>query len=441
MWSNQCRALPQLAALVRSPATAKRTPLADSRAPASRTRWPVVTAGGAASSLALCPYRSCKASATTCCARSGARHMKALLRWLHRDPILSAAAAALLVLLLAQHPGPCHLAAAIDWPTLFTIAALVLLTGALDDSGLLSWAAFAIARRVGTQRSLAAALTAFTAASSAVATNDAVLLVSVPAALRLGRTAGADADKLAVLQIIAANVGSAISPIGNPQNVFLWHASSASALAFAAAMLPPAAAMAILLAALTAVLIPARPVRLSADHPCRPDIVTASAAIATIAAFIVAADLGWPVEAGLAAIVAWAPFRPRAILRANWSLVAVLAVLMLDASLLAQTSSARRLLASLASAAPLHVVISAAAASQILSNVPVAFLMAHFTTNWTALAWGVNIGGNGTAVASLANVIGLRLAHSRRAWLLYHACSAAFLAASLAACAAMLSMR
>lgn len=53
--------------------------------------------------------------------------------------------------------------------------------------------------------------------------------------------------------------------------------------------------------------------------------------------------------------------------------------------------------------------LTSAAASQLISNVPAAVLLSGFTENWRALLLGVDIGGLGTPVASLASLISLKL--------------------------------
>jgi Na+/H+ antiporter NhaD/arsenite permease-like protein len=55
-----------------------------------------------------------------------------------------------------------------------------------------------------------------------------------------------------------------------------------------------------------------------------------------------------------------------------------------------------------------HVFLLSALASQVMSNVPAALLLSHFTENWQALLWGVNAGGYGTLIASFANLIAWR---------------------------------
>ena len=57
---------------------------------------------------------------------------------------------------------------------------------------------------------------------------------------------------------------------------------------------------------------------------------------------------------------------------------------------------------------PIHVFISSVLVSQIISNVPAAILLGHYTLEWQPLIVGVNIGGLGTLIASMASLIGYK---------------------------------
>ncbi|MGR9580729.1 citrate transporter, partial [Pandoraea sputorum] len=59
-------------------------------------------------------------------------------------------------------------------------------------------------------------------------------------------------------------------------------------------------------------------------------------------------------------------------------------------------------------------------------NVPAAILLAEYSQNWPALAHGVAVGGFGLAIGSLANLIALRMAKSRKIWWHFHWVSVPF---------------
>ena len=59
-------------------------------------------------------------------------------------------------------------------------------------------------------------------------------------------------------------------------------------------------------------------------------------------------------------------------------------------------------------------------ASQLISNVPAAIALAEYSGDWRVMAWGVNVGGFGFMVGSLANLIALRMSGDARAWRVFH---------------------
>jgi di/tricarboxylate transporter len=66
----------------------------------------------------------------------------------------------------------------------------------------------------------------------------------------------------------------------------------------------------------------------------------------------------------------------------------------------------------------------------VISNVPAAIALAEYSKDWRVLAYGVNVGGFGLALGSLANLIALRMAGDRRAWLVFHLYAVPFLLAA-----------
>ncbi len=65
--------------------------------------------------------------------------------------------------------------------------------------------------------------------------------------------------------------------------------------------------------------------------------------------------------------------------------------------------------------------------SQIISNVPTSVLISKFSHNWFAITYGVNAGGNGFIIASLANLIALRIVKDRKFWIYFHRYSIPYL--------------
>lgn len=74
-----------------------------------------------------------------------------------------------------------------------------------------------------------------------------------------------------------------------------------------------------------------------------------------------------------------------------------------------------------------NVFLLSAFTSQLFSNVPASVLVSAFSHNWFAIIYGVNIGGNGLAIGSLANIIALRMVKSKKIWIDFHKYSIPYL--------------
>src|SRR4029077_10990549 len=69
---------------------------------------------------------------------------------------------------------------------------------------------------------------------------------------------------------------------------------------------------------------------------------------------------------------------------------------------------------------PTRLFLVGVVASQLISNVPAAILLAHYSPDWLVIAYAVTVGGFGLVTGSLANLIALRLAQDPRLWLRFH---------------------
>ncbi|HEY3645087.1 MAG TPA: SLC13 family permease, partial [Gammaproteobacteria bacterium] len=131
-----------------------------------------------------------------------------------------------LLLLSAWHPALIRsYPALVDWPTLSTMAGLLLLTAGIEASGFLHRFAARITQRVHDERSLALFLAGASALLAAALTNDIALFIVVPLTLTLADYAALPVARLVAFEALAVNVGSMLTPIGNPQNIFLWQSS------------------------------------------------------------------------------------------------------------------------------------------------------------------------------------------------------------------------
>jgi di/tricarboxylate transporter len=322
----------------------------------------------------------------------------------------------------------------VDWPTIAALTGLLLLTKGLELSGALHRLGHALIGFMATERAAALCLVLAAALLSTVLTNDVALFVVVPLTLGVCRITQLPATKLIVFEALAVNAGSALTPIGNPQNLFLWQLSKVSFGGFVWAMLPLVALMMGALLVLTACAFDGWPVQAHHNEKAAPlDRPLLGVSLAMYLPFLIATDLhhaGWAVAAVLAVFLV---LRPRAVAQLDWGLLLVFVLMFIDLRLLAGLAFVRDAMQGLGLDQPLHLYFAGIGASQIVSNVPAAIALAEYSKDWRVIAYGVNVGGFGFMVGSLANLIALRLSGDRKAWLSFHAYAipALFVAAAL----------
>lgn len=347
----------------------------------------------------------------------------------------------LLLLLLALLPGllwqvptaPAQMAALVDWKTIGALAGLMVLSRGLELSGVIDLAGRAVLRGLRTERGLAAALVLFAAVLSAVVTNDVALFVTVPLTLALSRLVVLPLGRLVILQALAVNAGSTLSPVGNPQNLFLWQLSGAGFGEFVLAMLPLGGAMLAILLALVPLAVARRRLALTgpaAPLPLRRGLMAVS--LAAYPLFLALVNAGLAVAAAAAVIALYAAAF-RAVLRwVDWPLLLVFVLMFVDLGLLGRVPAVAAAMPA-AMDLPGGAFTAGALLSQVMSNVPAAIFLAPFTEDWRALAWGVSVGGFGLAIGSLANLIALRLVREPGLGWRFHLWSLPMFALSLVA--------
>ena len=351
-----------------------------------------------------------------------------LLQALRRDPLLLVLLLALVVLAVLAPTPLARYPSLVDWPTMAALTGLLALTQALELSGALQRLGLRLLERIASERSAALHLVLAAALLSTLLTNDVALFVVVPLTLGLCRVSALPATRLIVFEALAVNAGSALTPIGNPQNLFLWQGSGVSFAAFVWHMLPLVAALMILLLGLTGLAFGGQAMRARGDRSPAPlDRPLLGVSLLLYVPFLLACELhhaGWALAVVLGALLL---LRPRALLQLDWGLLLVFLLMFVDLRLLAGLDAVRHAMLALDLGRAPRLYLAAIGASQLISNVPAAIALASYSADWRVLAYGVNVGGFGLAVGSLANLIALRMADERRAWWVFHAYAVPFL--------------
>ncbi len=338
--------------------------------------------------------------------------------------------AALAVMLAVVDPHP--LADYRRWlqlPTLAGLLGLLVSIQGIRDSGLVQHVAGALVERMHSLRSLGLLLVSTTAVLSMVLTNDVSLFLIVPLTVAIGSMSNLPVLRMVILEALAVNAGSTLSPIGNPQNLLLWQVNQLPFLHFARAMLPAFAVMFLLVAALTALWMPKGRVELHAKDVDGHRVSSAQAALCVTAliGMVLMMEHGQALTGAALLLLSFALFARRTLARVDWLLLVTFAAIFLGLGHFAELASVQHALDGINLGHPLTLYVSGIVASQLISNVPATVLLLGHAPDALALAVAVNVGGFGVAIGSLANLIALRLAKQPHGARLFHFVSVPFL--------------
>ncbi len=333
--------------------------------------------------------------------------MSTVRTFVKREPVLAIAALAALVSCFFVPPDSQYLEY-VDFRTLALLYALMTVVAGLRGAGVFSVLAHSLCQRAKTARSIGVILVCLCFFSAMLITNDVALLTFVPFAVVVLGMADRNDEliRIVVLQTVAANLGSMLTPVGNPQNLYLYSRYSMSMGDFLSATAPVwvLSLVLILLACLT---LPSD--GFSAYLGEKPEIskklLVIYLVLFGVCLLTVVRVLPWP--AMLAAVILVLLIWDRKVLlKADFMLLLTFVAFFIFAGNLARIDAVSRLLQSLMAGREYFVSL---AASQVISNVPAALLLSGFTDNARQLLLGVNVGGLGTPVASLASLISLKL--------------------------------
>lgn len=296
----------------------------------------------------------------------------------------------------------------IDWHTLALLFGLMAVMKGFQQAGLFVYLGSKLLERTATSRQMLWVLVFLPFVTSMVITNDVALITFVPFGLAVLRMARQEwlVVPLVVMQTLAANLGSMLTPMGNPQNLYLYNKSGLGFVDFCSLMLPYALASAVCLGAVIVLLRcqPIEGVDLQANLGS-PKVLGLSAVgfvLCLLAIFKVLSPL--LVAAG---ILVFLLVTDRATLKSlDYSLLGTFAAFFVFIGNLGQVEVFRQFLGQVLEG---HVELVAVLASQVISNVPAALLLSGFTDQWQALIVGCNLGGLGTLIASMASLISYKI--------------------------------
>ncbi len=296
-----------------------------------------------------------------------------------------------------------------DFHVLVLLFSLMSAVCGLQKSGIFEYLSSHLLKSTKTSKGLCFILVSFTFFLSMVVTNDVALIIIVPFTINaLSKTSVPRSFKIKtiVLETIAANLGSMTTPFGNPQNLFLYSHYSFGAKDFFLSVLPYAAVSFLLLWLFTLL---GKSEKITA--PNKSFQKTDKERLILYSALLIVCILSVVriIHFALAGMVTLCILiiKDKEILRKNdYCLLLTFVCFFVFSGNLGRIDAVNTFLKDVLEKSTL---ITSLLTSQIISNVPSAVLLAPFTSSREALLAGVNIGGLGTPVASLASLISLKL--------------------------------
>lgn len=295
----------------------------------------------------------------------------------------------------------------IDAKVIVCLFELMLIVKALEEYGLLRVLAIRIASRCRDERQLTTALSLIAFFLSMFVTNDVSVLTLIPILIVIAQSSGLSAVFPSILIAVAANLGSSMTPFGNPQNLYLFSFYQMSPAAFFGYSVSLGAISLVVLIVSSRFVKPT-PIQLDlADTPTEKKkstvflllLVPVIAGVMNLIPYWVALLFVLPVTLWL----------DRSFLtKVDYRLLLTFIFLFVAVGNLSHIPALTRVISKMAHT-PIKAYLSSLLLSQVISNVPSAVMLAPFSAHARALFYGVNIGGLGTPIASLASIIALSL--------------------------------
>lgn len=292
----------------------------------------------------------------------------------------------------------------IDFRTLGLLLALMAVMKGFQESGVFSYLASSLLTHTKSTRQTCAVLIFLCFFSSMIITNDVALITFVPFAIEVLAKAGRKEQipLTVVLQTIAANLGSMLTPIGNPQNLYLYSLSGMSLGKMLLLMLPYTAISFILL---LICLLLFRADRLSADiaSTAPPDkkSLWIYSVLFILCMLTVAQILHYIITLAVV-IIAILIYNRSIMKKVDYNLLLTFTGFFIFVGNIGSIDFVNETLQRLING---NEILVSVASSQIISNVPAAILLSGFTDKLDLLIIGTNIGGLGTLIASMASLI------------------------------------
>lgn len=329
------------------------------------------------------------------------------------ETVLSVAIILAFISAFFVHPDKLYISY-INWRVLAILTGLILVMEGYKHLGIFSDIAGFLIRHVKNDTGICMMLIGLCFFFSMFLTNDVALITFVPLTIELMTTSGKKhyLIPVTVMQTVAANLGSMLTPIGNPQNLYLYYKMNDSVPEFLMLMLPLTAASAVLIVLTALIWIKiAGKGKDSGNEPAKTGkrnahgkkkILLYSVLFILNILTVLYNSIPWYVPLTITVIAAVIADGEKRVLKTDYSLIFTFIAFFI---FVGNMSRIPALAASLESLLEGRELMVSALLSQVISNVPCVILLSGFTGDLKALLYGCDIGGLGTLIASMASLI------------------------------------
>lgn len=296
----------------------------------------------------------------------------------------------------------------IDFNVLILLFNLMVVVAAFKELKVLDSIAIGLLKKCNTYTSISLALVFITFISSMIVTNDVALITFVPLSIVIVRKANINVLKIVIFQTLAANLGSSFTPMGNPQNLFIYSFYNLSPIDFFKITLPI-----VVLAVLFLVLLVFKDKKMNLsldledvkiDNKIDVYLFGGLFLIILLSVFHV---IDYKVTF-LITIVMVLILNKKLFSQVDYSLLITFIGFFIFVGNISTMDVVKNFMEGILNS-PKSTFLASVLSSQVISNVPATMLLSGFTDHFKELLLGVNIGGMGTLIASLASVISYKI--------------------------------
>ena len=292
----------------------------------------------------------------------------------------------------------------IDTHVLMILFNLMVVVELYKKENVLDFIAINFLKKYNSQRIICAALIILVFFFSMFLTNDVALITFIPLTIIIGKKSNFSTLKIVILETIAANLGSALTPMGSPQNIYLYSKFAPAPIEFFKITFG-ISTVGLIILLLINFFTPKDELIFELETPIFKKNINVFVSTAIFVSVLLSIFFKLPIIFITIFNIGYLTYKKENIFqKIDWILLATFISFFIFVGNLSNIELIRSWMFNLLSEST-QVYFTGIILSQFISNVPAAILISEFTTKWQPLLLGVNIGGLGTLIASLASLI------------------------------------